>query len=200
MITAIDKYTALVLIDLQKGIVGMNGAYDSTAIIANAAKLVDEFRKENLPIVAVHVNPIGAPASKVRSEKSMLPKDDAGQKEVMAKMEAGGFFTIVPELGIKETDLVILKSTWNAFYATGLLEELKQRNITGIVLAGISTSIGVESTARTANENGFNISFVEDAMTDMVLASHENSLKNIFPRIGEIGTTDEIIAKLRDRK
>ncbi len=196
MITLIDKQTALVLIDLQKGIVGMNGAHDSKGVVANAAKLVEAFRKANLSIVAVHVNPIGSPASKVRVEKSMLPKDDAGQKEVLAKMEAGGFFTIVPELGIKENDLVILKSTWNAFHATNLLTLLQERNITGIVLAGISTSIGVESTARTANENGYNITFAEDAMTDMVLEAHENSIKNIFPRIGEIGTTEEIIAKL----
>jgi nicotinamidase-related amidase len=198
MITAIDKNTALVLIDLQKGIVGMNGAHDSSIVVANAAKLVAAFRKANLPIIAVHVNPIGSAASKVRAEKSMLPKDDAGQKAVLEKMEEAGFFTIVPELGIQEGDLVVLKSTWNAFHATNLNAALQERNITGIVLAGISTSIGVESTARTANENGYNITFVEDAMTDMVLAAHENSIKNIFPRIGEIGTVEEVITKLNE--
>ncbi len=75
-------------------------------------------------------------------------------------------------------------------------EELKKRNITGIVIGGVSTSIGVEGTARQASERGYNITFAKDAMMDMFIDAHENSLKYIFPRMGEIDTTDKIIEKL----
>ncbi|MGI4805729.1 MAG: isochorismatase family protein, partial [Janthinobacterium lividum] len=81
-------------------------------------------------------------------------------------------------------------------YRTVLDEELKKRNITQIVLAGVATSIGIEGTARAANERGYNIAFAQDAMTDRIAEAHENSLKYIFPRIGEIGDTMEIIKKL----
>jgi len=64
------------------------------------------------------------------------------------------------------------------------------------VLVGISTSIGVESTARDAWERGYQLTFVTDAMTDMNADAHDRSLKIIFPRIGELGTTDEALAKL----
>jgi nicotinamidase-related amidase len=78
-----------------------------------------------------------------------------------------------------------------------LHEILQKLEITGIVLAGVATSIGVEGTARNASEHGYNITFVEDAMTDMHQSAHENSLKTIFPRIGEVGTTANVISTLQ---
>ena len=96
----------------------------------------------------------------------------------------------------KPDDIFITQKCWGAFYETALDEELKKRNVSGIVLAGISTSIGVEGTARQASERGYNIAFARDAMTDMVATAHENSLKYIFPRMGEVDDTDKIVAKL----
>jgi nicotinamidase-related amidase len=64
------------------------------------------------------------------------------------------------------------------------------------VLAGVATSIGVEGTARAASEHRYNVTFARDAMTDIFADAHERSLQYIFPRIGEIGETDEIIAKM----
>jgi nicotinamidase-related amidase len=77
---------------------------------------------------------------------------------------------------------------------------LQKRGVTQIVLAGVATSIGVEGTARDANVKGYNIAFVRDAMTDMEPGAHNNSLDIIFPRIGEIDTTDSVIAHLSQRK
>jgi len=108
-------------------------------------------------------------------------------------MEAAGFFAVVPELGARPEDIYITKKTWNAFYDTDLEQRLKGLGVTNIVLCGIATSIGVEGTARAAYERGFNVSFAGDAMTDMVASAHENSLGTIFPRLGEIDTTDAII-------
>ncbi len=78
------------------------------------------------------------------------------------------------------------------YHGTDLDLQLRRRGITNIVLCGISTSIGVESTARDAWERGYNLTFVRDAMTDRSLEAHERSFEIIFPRIGEIGTVAEI--------
>jgi nicotinamidase-related amidase len=71
--------------------------------------------------------------------------------------------------------------------------------VTQIVLAGISTSIGVESTARSAWENSYNLIFAEDAITDVDAASHAHAFTKIFPHLGEIATTEQIIDALEGR-
>lgn len=186
MITELDKKTALILIDLQKGIVGFPLAHPVEGILTNAAKLVDAFRKAGLPIVYVNVNPAGAKWT--TSRKDPAPASNIVFKEDWAE--------IVAEVNAQPDDIFITKHTWGAFFETALDEELTKREITGIVIGGISTSIGVEGTARQASERGYNITFVTDAMTDMVATAHENSLKAIFPRMGETGTTDDVINKL----
>lgn len=196
MITTLDKQTALVLIDLQKGIVNTEKAHPVAAIIQQAARLKAAFHRAGLPVVLVHVEPVGAPASLVRSEKGTLPRDVAGQQQLLAHMQASGFFELVDPVKPAPGDIQITKETWNAFFNTPLHEELQKRQVTGIVLAGISTSIGVEGTARSANEYGYNLTFATDAMTDSVGAAHDNSIAYIFPRIGELATTDEIIERL----
>jgi nicotinamidase-related amidase len=186
MVTELDKNTALVLIDLQKGIVQYSFAKPVGDILSNAAGLVAAFRKANLPVVVVNVNPAGAAHTKTRK--------DAQPRSGVAFTEES--LEIVPEINTQQGDIFVTKHTWSAFYETALDDELKKRKITGIVLAGIATSIGVEGTARSASERGYNITFASDAMTDMVPDAHDNSLKYIFPRLGEIDSTDKIIEKL----
>jgi len=182
MITELDKKTALVLIDLQNGIVQLPVVHPVETVLRNAAKLVTAFRAAKLPIVVVNANPAN----------NTLRKDaKTGSFEASAD-----WLKIVPEIETQSDDVLITKTTWNAFTNPELVKALRDRNITGIVLAGISTSIGVEGTARSANELGYNIAFAADAMSDLFVDAHEHSLKRIFPRIGEIGTTDEIIEKL----
>jgi nicotinamidase-related amidase len=199
MITTLDKHTALVVIDLQDGIVKMKFAHSGPEVVKQSAKLVEAFHQEGLPVILVNVVPFGAPSGLVRTETPGLPKDAAGQKQAREAMEAAGFFAIVPALGAKPGDIYVTKRTWNAFYDTDLEQQLKQLGVTNIVLCGIATSIGVEGTARAAHERGFNLTFAADAMTDMVEGAHENSLKAIFPRIGEVDSTDVIIEHLKKR-
>jgi nicotinamidase-related amidase len=185
MITSLDKNTALVLIDFQKSVAQLTLAKPVSEILENAAKLVEAFRKAALPIVIVNVNPAGAAWTKARKDSNppqLTPNED--------------WLGITPEIKTQPDDIFITKHTWGAFYETALDQELKKRNVTGIVLAGISTSVGVEGTARQASERGYNITFAKDAMTDRFADAHENSLKYIFPRIGEIDDTDMIIEKL----
>lgn len=196
MVTTLDKNTALILIDLQQGIISQQLAHPVQDVLHNAARLADTFRNKKALVVIVHVNPIGAAWTLARSQESALPKNMEAQKMQEEKMQAQGYFNIAPQVMPQAGDLLVTKKTWSAFYETGLHEALQERNITGIVLGGISTSIGVEGTARAASERGYNICFAKDAMTDRMASAHEHSLSVIFPRIGEIDTTDAIIKML----
>jgi nicotinamidase-related amidase len=103
---------------------------------------------------------------------------------------------LVPEIGAQPGDLIITKRQWGAFYGTELDLQLRRRDVRTIVLGGISTNIGVESTARSAYEHGYAQIFVEDAMTSNSAEMHEFAVKNIFPRIGNVRSTDEVLSAL----
>jgi len=189
MVTTLDKNTALVIIDLQNGIAAFPVATPAKDIIANAARLASAFQQAGLPVVAVNVNPAGANWTKTRK--------DAQSPQMGAMSE--DWFRIVPEIDAIPGNIYITKQSWSAFFNTPLHDELQKRSVTGIVLAGISTSIGVEGTARDASRLGYNIAFASDAMTDMFADAHAHSMKFIFPRIGETDTTENILAKLAER-
>ncbi|WP_214072341.1 isochorismatase family protein [Mucilaginibacter sp. dw_454] len=198
MITALDPKTALVLIDLQNAIAGMQPAHPFNDIVEKSKLLIDAFREKQLPVVFVRVSPLGAKWTLVRADVSQLPKTEEAIREAKAGWDANGLSNIVSALEVKEDDLLITKHTWSAFPNTGLHDELQKRGITGIVLAGIATSIGVEGTARDASVLGYNLTFVTDAMSDLTMEAHEHSLSRIFPRIGELGTTEAVVAKIKE--
>ena len=190
MITAIDKNTALVLIDLQKGVVQMNVVHPIKDVLEKSTLLVDAFRKAGLPIVVVNVIPSG---NNLRNENPVA----RNAASAAAAME--GFADIADEIKTQPGDIFVTKRTWNAFHNTSLHDELQKRKVTGIVLAGVATSIGVEGTARAASELGYNISFATDAMTDRMAEAHNHSIQIIFQRIGELGISADIIDKLNSR-
>lgn len=189
-ITALDTRTALVLIDLQKGVVQMPTVHPAQDIVFRASELAKAFRKQGLPVVLVHVSfsRDGSDALKPRADRPRppmtLPDDFADFAEALSR---------------GEQDIEVTKHHWGAFYGTDLELHLRRRGITGIVLAGISTSVGVESTAREAHDRGFNITIASDGVTDLHLPSHEHSLTHIFPRIAEVGPTQEILEILSSR-
>lgn len=200
MITAIDKNTALVIIDLQKGITRFKAAHPIGPVIERSAALAAAFRKAGLPVVAVSVDiDTNAPWLYTRRDERRMPQNKFALRLVKIILNITGFAKLVKELNIQPSDLQITKSSPNAFFGTHLQEELKKRKITGIVLIGVATSNGVETTARAASERGYNISFASDAMTDTNGAAHDGSLQFIFPRIGEVGTAADIIGKLDSR-
>jgi nicotinamidase-related amidase len=180
-VTKLDAKTALVVIDLQKGIVSANTAHPSATIVKNSAMLAAAFRAAKKPVILVNVTG-GAPGRVEQARPTTGRPPDWSE--------------LVTELGQQPSDHTITKRTWGAFTNTELLALLQRLGVTQIVLCGISTSIGVESTARQAFEFGFNVTLAIDAMTDLNLDAHTNSLTRIFPRLGETGTTQEIIARL----
>lgn len=199
MITTLDKVTALIIIDLQKGIISRQKESVVKPLLSKASELVAAFRKVQLPIVLVNVDPTKAKYLKARTDEKAIPKNSIVQSLLKTALPLTGFSNIVPELNSKPEDIFITKHGWGAFFETNLQEELQKRNVTNIVLAGIATSIGVESTARQAGELGYNITFAVDAMTDSKEEAHHNSIQFIFPRIGEVGNTADIVKVLSSR-
>ena len=184
-LTVFDPVTALILVDLQQGIVGMPALQAVGDIVKRAAALADAFRRHGLPVVLVNVEG-GAPG---RTEQPPRVRDFPA-----------GWTDLVPELNQQPGDVRVTKRTWGAFTNTDLDHRLRKLGVTQVVIAGVSTSIGVESTARQAYELGFNVTLAVDAMTDMNPDAQANSVKRIFPRLGETGTTQEIIELLGSRQ
>jgi nicotinamidase-related amidase len=190
MTLSIDKSkTALVVIDLQKGIVGRQTApYAADVVVKNAAALAGAFRKNGLPVFLVRVTP--SPDGR----DALRPVVDVS---LPFQIPPPGWADIVPELGPKEGDFVITKHQWGAFYGTELDLELRRRGLATIILCGISTNIGVESTARFAYEYGYNQVFAEDAMAALSAEEHAHTATKIFPRIGLVRKTGEILDGLK---
>lgn len=186
MITTIDEKSALILIDFQYLNTRRELIHPALEILTNAARLGKAFRRNDQLVIVVNVIPTGAAWTKTRKEPQ--PEQTTSGPDA---------FEIDERLNADPGDLFLTKKSWNAFFDTGLHEHLKARGITGVILAGLSTRIGVEGTARSALECGYNVTFAVDAMSDTSLESHTNCLTHIFPRIGELGTVEEIIGKLQ---
>ena len=184
-LTTLDLNTALIVVDLQKGIVGLPLSHPIDGVVTQARALAATFRERGLPVVLVNV----AGTAPGRTEQPVrmrgpLPAD---------------WTDLIPELNQQASDIVVTKRTWGAFASTELEALLRTRDITQVVIAGVATATGVEATARQAYEHGFNVTLAVDAMTDSRSEAHDYSIKNVFPRLGETGTSRAIIEILRTR-
>lgn len=175
--------TSLVIIDLQKGIAQMPGGRE---VVDKAAKLVDLFRQNNGFISFVNVNFIDG-------QDALKPKTDQPAAAVQRPADWAEF---VSELDVKSSDYTVTKRQWGAFFGTDLDLQLRRRGIDTIVLCGIATNIGVESTAREAFQLGYNQIFITDAMTTFSEEQHEASCKFIFPRIGKLRTLEQFLSEV----
>jgi nicotinamidase-related amidase len=181
-LTTLDPNTALIVIDLQKGIASGNFIHPIGEIIDRTRALIDVFHAKTLPVVLVNVaaRPPGRTEQGPRSRISMTE----------------GWTDLLPQLDRQSSDIVVTKRSWGAFATTDLEDQLKARGVTQLVVTGVVTSGGVEATARQAYEQGFNVTLALDAMTDLREEAHQHSVTNVFPRIGETGSTQGIISLL----
>ena len=184
-LTALDPNTAILVVDLQKGFAGYPFVHPAGAVVGKARALLDAFRARGLPVVLINV------AGRAPGRTEQGPR-------------AGGSFTdgwtdFLPELDRQPGDIVVTKRTWGAFAGTNLADRLRASGVTQVVVAGVVTSGGVEATARQAYEQGLNVSLALDAMTDTRPEAHDYSIRNVFPRLGETGTSQEIIDLLAPR-
>lgn len=181
------RTTALVLIDLQKGIAPYAGGPHAAAdVFARAGRLAARFRAAGAPVVLVRV---GWSAGFGDALKQPVDRPSA--------LPPGGlpanWWDYADELAADERDIAITKRQWGAFYGTELDLQLRRRGVTQIVLGGISTNIGVESTARAAWEHGYGVVFAEDAMSAANAEQHGFALEHIFPRLGRVRSTAAIL-------
>jgi nicotinamidase-related amidase len=177
--------TALVLIDLQKGIAGPGRApYASEDVVAKAKFLAERFRAAGSPVFLVHVH-----WAKDYSDALNQPVDQPAQLPAGGLPE--GWFDFVDDLP-QPGDIIIHKRNWGAFHGTDLDLHLRRRGIQTIVLGGIATNFGVESTARDAWERNYTLVVAEDACTTNSAEAHAASFKYIFPRISRVVKSEDV--------
>ncbi|MFJ9076326.1 hydrolase [Streptomyces sp. NPDC102278] len=183
---ALDAATALVLIDLQNGTLAMPTTRPAAEVLKNGVALAEAFRAHGLPVVLVRVgwSPDGGDLPTLRVDRpGPAAAPPAAFSEIPAELAALG-------------TVIVTKRHWGAFTGTEIDLQLRRRGVRRIVLAGISTSIGVESTARAAWEHSYELVFAEDATADSDPDAHAHSFGKIFPRIGMVSATGEVIAAL----
>ena len=176
-VSRIDPVAALVVIDMQKGIVALPTVHPIAEIIDNVAKLAQAFRARMLPIILVNVT--GRAPGRVEATFNFAPPPD--------------WADLIPELDRQPDDYSVTKVNIGAFYGTALEQILRRRGVIQVVIAGVATGSGVEATARQAYDQGYNVVLVTDAMTDLDPDMHKHAVEKVFPRIGERATTGEIL-------
>jgi nicotinamidase-related amidase len=178
--------TALVLIDLQQGILGFGRAPQAAAdVITRAAALAAQFRQHGALVVRVKVGWSTGFADLLKQSTDQaaplppgsLPADWWDDPEALPRQPG---------------DLAIVKRQWNAFYGTELDLQLRRRGITTLVLGGIVTHIGVEGTARAAWERDYQLYIAEDLCSAPLAEPHAASFKFVMPRLGHVRPAAEI--------
>ena len=188
MFTLDATKTALVVIDLQEGILPFaGGPYAASDVVSRSARLAEKCRANGSQVVMVRVG-----WSADFAEALKQPVDAITPAAALPE----NWWDYPVALNKHESDIEVIKRQWGAFYGTDLELQLRRRGIDTIILCGISTNIGVESTARNAWELGFNLVIAEDACSAASSDQHQGSMTNIFPRIGRVRSTDEIVNAL----
>lgn len=178
-ISQLDSKTALIVIDLQEGIVPLAPEAEAKIAVENSVKLINTFHTKELPVVLVNV---------AGSAPGRTSYAHSGGEEVPTN-----WADLIPALPRKDDDILVTKHCWGALTNTDLHTQLQQQGVTQVVVVGIATSMGVESTARQAYELGYNVTLAKDAMADLSFTNHQHSVDNIFPMIAEIGSTNDLL-------
>jgi len=181
-LSTIDPTPALIVVDLQKGLLGApTKPYPMEQVVRESARLAKAFRACGLPVALVNVEG-GAPG---RTEAG----HSGGQRPA-------DWSDLAEPLDVQSGDILVTKQRWNAFHETPLHSELTRRGATQVIVTGVATSIGVESTARAAYDLGYHVVLATDAITDIDAAAHANSIERIFPKLGETGSVEQILGLL----
>ncbi|HEX3791228.1 MAG TPA: isochorismatase family protein [Pseudonocardiaceae bacterium] len=180
-VSSLDPRTALIVVDLQRGTVANPTAHEIGPVVAHAVDLLAAFRGRGLPVVLTNVT--GTPAGRT--------EHGAGSRVFPPEWSE-----LIPELDQQPEDITVTRNTWAGFAGTDLDARLAQLGMTQVVLVGLATSFGVESTARYAYDHGYHVALAVDAMTDPSAAAHQHSVQRVFPVLGQTGTTAEFLSLL----
>lgn len=184
------RHTALISIDLQHSNVGRQlGPHSAADVVQRSKRIADQLRAAGGTVVWVRVD-VTALLS--------LPADASISRPAGSPVPPPEFSELVPELQVQPGDVHITKRQWGAFYGTDLDQQLRRRGIRTLVMSGIATNFGVESTARAAFDRGHELVFVEDAMSSLAAAPHEFANKEVFPRMGRVRSTEALLAAITE--
>jgi nicotinamidase-related amidase len=179
-VTTLDPKTALIVVDLQMRDVPLPTVHPMDDVVKRVRALTEAFRGHGLPVVLVNV-------------AGVTPRP----REQPLRQFLAGWTGLIPELNQQPRDQVVTKHTPGAFTNADLEPHLRSLGVMQVVISGVATSNGVEVTARQIYELGFKVTLATDAMTDLHADAHTYSITRIFPKIGETGTTQEIIDVLK---
>lgn len=184
------EHIALISIDLQNSNLGRQLApHSATDVLAKTVQLADALRARGGLVIWVRVDVtslLSLPADAPMSRPPGSPPPPANASELS------------PALGAQGSDVIVTKRQWGAFYGTDLEQRLRRKGIRTIIMSGIATNFGVESTARAAFDRGYELVFAEDAMTSLTADAHTFVVKEIFPRMGRVRSTDELMKALQE--
>jgi nicotinamidase-related amidase len=180
-VTELDPTIALIVVDLQAGTAANPTAHPIEDVVARNLELLAAFRLRSLPVVLANVT--GTPAGQTQY--------GAGARAFPAEWSA-----LLPALDQQPTDLTVTRATWSAFAGTDLNAQLTALGVTQVVISGVATSFGVESTARQAYDLGYSVVVVTDAITDPRAESHAGSVERVFPALGQLDTTAAVVAAI----
>ena len=190
MLKLAPRTTALVLIDVQKGTLGLPLApHEPATVIENSARLASHFSQKGAPVVLVRVDfskDFGDRPGGVTDIPMVLPPN--GLPADWAEFPAA--------LASVRPDVLIAKRQWSAFHGTELDLQLRRRGITHVVVGGLMTNFGVESTARDAWQHNYHAVIAEDASSSLSAELHDFAIRNTLPRVAQVRSTAEIIAGL----
>lgn len=181
-VTAVDRDAALIVIDLQKGLSGRDLAPHSFAdVVERSAALTDAFSARGLPVVIVTVDAVPPGRTDLSGPPMEFPSDWS---------DSVAPFSDAPDAWR------VTKRSPGAFTETPLHRLLRERGVTQVVVVGVSTSIGVEMTARQAYELGYNVTVALDACSDSEGSRHAYSAASVLPKVAETGSAADVIAAL----
>jgi len=183
--------TALILIDLQQGLMSMPLAPNSADIVlANGLRLAKALQGQGGMVIPVRVefsdHYADRPGQYV-DQPMTLPREGLPE----------GWATLAPEVVALKSEITITKRQWSAFFGTELDLQLRRRGFTHVIIGGLATNFGVESTARDAWQHDYAVIIAEDICSTFSDEMHLFALEKTLPRVAKIRKTDEIIAALQ---
>ncbi|MGW0180409.1 isochorismatase family cysteine hydrolase [Nocardia sp. NPDC003345] len=178
-LTELPAASALVVVDMQSGTLPNARAVPADLLLDRVALLLTGFRQAGHTVV--HLVATGTPDGRTAYA-------DSGRSWDEDRTE------IPPEVAPTGNEPLLRRRAWSGFAGTDLEQRLRAGGVTTVVVAGLATTFGVESTARSAYDLGFDVIVAADAVSDPDPAGHERSITRVFPVLGRVAAAADIVA------
>lgn len=186
------KSTAVLAMDIQKGIAANNAMAVERGIVEHARSVLEAARRAGIPVIHVVIQ-FRAGYPEVSSRNRMFSGLRQSGRFLIGNDESG----VHEALGPLPSDIVISRPRVNAFHGSDLETVLRAKGVDTLVLMGISTNWVVEATARHATDLDYRVVVLEDCCAAASVQDHSYSIENVLKRIGEVATSKDFVDSLR---